>query len=572
MLSSYINRDTVVRRLIKVRCKLADNKADTKQLLDFVKFEERQKTENLSKTDKFIYSLFPPRSKWCHLGRQRQDIDSIKRNERKLYYTYRKAVQLGSNEKWYLTLCNEADYIVRMALSATNKIIPPTVHVLEKKRKENKIICRPVCCFDLETKIVISLYNKILTTLFDKYFLPCSYAFRISTESSLPFQHLKAVKDIQEYRLKHIGQPLYVAECDMQKFYDTIDHRVIKARFNMLFSKVKRDNNFSTQDRICIKKWFYSYVDCFSFAEQVNIYNHKPDHKIWDSIKGKHGYECCIEWVDELLEGSNKKARSRRSNLGVPQGGALSGLIANIVMHFVDVAVESYIGDKDMIYLRFCDDMILIGANRSEVEEALTVYNSSIKNAKLFPHKSMPMNYDKAVDFWEGKTRGPYEWGEKGKHTFPWITFVGFDINWKGNLRIRKKSIDKHLAKQHDTVWNLLNHYRNHAPKYHQYSILSSLKSRMVAMSVGRVGLWNYKDNPNIYSWAAAFSIIDKNPWSIRQMKLMDRHRNLELRHASKYLWKLTCPNKTMTGDHARRGQFYLGKPFSYYGQVFKDW
>lgn len=562
----------VVRRLIKVRCKLADKEADDKQLKDFVKFETNEKSTMISKSKKFIYSLFPPRSKWCHLGRTRQELDSIKRNERKLYYTYLKAVKVESKEKWYANLCNEADTIVKMALNPTEKIPSPTVHVIEKKRKDNIIICRPVCSFDVEIKIVLSLYNKMLTTLFDKYFLPCSYAFRIPKETSLPFQHMNAVKDIQAYRINHIDRPIYVAECDMQKFYDTIDHKVIKGRFNMLFSKIKRDIALTPREFRPIKSWFYSYVDCFGFAEQVLIYNNKPYHKIWDSIKGKQGFECRIEWIDELLKGSNKKARSKRQSLGVPQGGALSGLIANIVMHFVDMAVEKYIGDKDMLYLRFCDDMILLGTNKTEVEEALSVYNKAIKSAKLFPHESMPMKYTHAREFWDGKTRGPYEWGEKGKNTFPWITFVGFDINWKGNLRIRKKSIDKHLAKQHDTIWSLLNRYNNHNPRYQQYSILSSLKSRMIAMSVGRVGLWNYKENPNIHSWAAAFSILDKNPWSVSQMKFLDRHRNLELRHASQYLWKLTCPDKKMTGDHARRGQFYLGKPFSYYGQVFKEW
>lgn len=64
----------VVRRLIKVRCKLADKEADDKQLKDFVKFETNEKSTEISKSKKFIYSLFPPRSKWCHLGRARQEL------------------------------------------------------------------------------------------------------------------------------------------------------------------------------------------------------------------------------------------------------------------------------------------------------------------------------------------------------------------------------------------------------------------------------------------------------------------------------------------------------------------
>lgn len=571
MLSSYINRNEVVRRLIKIRCKLADKMADRKQLYDFVRFETKSKEDRRSNKDKFIYSLFPPRSQWCHIGMQRKNIDSVKRNEIKLLNTYKMAIKQNKNADWYIRLCQEADKIVRMALSPVSFIPVPIVHVLEKKREDDRIVCRPVCTFDLEVKIVLSLYNKVLTNLFDPLFLPCSYAFRVPKDDSLPFMHLKAVQDIQNFRKEHIGQPLYVAECDMQKFYDTIDHRVIKARFNMLFSKAKNIANLNGLECRCIRSWFYAYVDCFSFAKHVDVYNSMPNHPIWKHIANRGGKQCSIDWVRELREHVHV-CRRERNLFGVPQGGPLSGLIANIVMHFVDLAVERANEDKDIRYIRFCDDMLLVGAKKTEVENTLNVYNNSIKKARLYPHKSKSMNYAKAKDFWDGKTRGPYEWGEHGKHVYPWITFVGFDINWRGNLRIRKKSMDKHVVKQHDTVWHLLNHYSTHSPRYQQYSIISSLKSRMVAMSVGRVGLWNYKDNPNTHSWMAAFSILDKNPWSEKQMRLLDRHRNVELNRAQKYIWNLTCPNRKMSGDHKLRGRFYLGKPFSYYGQAFKEW
>lgn len=571
MLSSYINRDAVIRKLIKIRCKLADKRSEQMQVHDFVRFDKKLHLKT-NKESTLIYSLFPSRSQWCHIGKRRHEMDSSKRNESKLLFTYYKAKEKDSREDWYINLCREADKIVAMAMNPVNGIPAPHVHVIEKKREKNTIICRPVCTFDLEVKIVISLYNKFLTNLFDNLFLSCSYAFRVPKHGDPLFQHTKAVKDIQRYRKQHIGAPLYVAECDMQKFYDTIDHRVIKARFNMLFSKAKKQNDLSTQECQCIKSWFYSYVDCFGFNEHVNAFNSRPSDKIWASIRNRKGCECKIKWVEALTRGNNRAARNKRRMLGVPQGGPLSGLIANIVMHFVDLAVFNTMKGKDMLFLRFCDDMILIGINKEEVEATLNTYNQSIKSARLYPHPHEDTEGKSAKLFWEGKSRGPYIWGEHGKNVFPWITFVGFDINWQGELRVRRASIEKHIIKQHSTVWDLLNQYHNHYPKYQQYSILSSLESRMIAMSVGHIGLWNYKESTNTHSWMAAFSILDKNPWSEKQMKLLDRHRNLELRRAKSYIWELTCPTRKMSGDHANKSQFYHGKPFSYYGQAFKEW
>jgi hypothetical protein len=568
MLSTYINKEEVVKRLIKLRCKLADQKAQEIQLRNFVSLSSA--SEGPRSLERFIYSLFPPRSRWCHLGKARQNLDSVQRNKKKLFYTYIKAKRNTCKDEWYLNLCRESDKIIEMALHPVHGIPAPHVHVLEKKREKKTIFCRPVCTFDFELRIVLSLYNKILTDLFDDLFYPCSYAFRKSKPGDLTFQHLKAVRDIQKYRKNHLGRMLFVAECDMQKFYDTIDHGVIKARFNMLFNQVRKRTALTINERRCIKSWFYSYVDCFNFDENVNIYNKKEEHPIWKSIKNRHGYKCQIAWVKELLQ--FKKSDKRRLMRGVPQGGPISGFIANVVIHYVDRVVEKEIQGKDIQYFRFCDDMILIGCKKSEVEQVLGVYNSAIKRAKLFPHPSKSMNYTHAKDFWEGKTRGPYKWGDHGKDVYPWITFVGFDINWEGNIRIRMKSFEKHIKKQHDTVWSLLNQYNNHSPKFNRKTVLSSIKSRLVAMSVGRVTMWNYKENANMHSWMAAFSILDKNPWSEKQLKLLDRHRNKEIHRAKKFLERLSCPNETMKGDHKRKGQFFLGYPFSYYGQGFKKW
>lgn len=573
---SFIDRDKVVMKLIKYRCKLADKQAVKDQKNEFISRDFFKKTGNRVKDKDYLYEMFPPRKRWCRLGKVRVNLDTAARNERKLKYTYLKAKKRACKESWYLNLCAKADNIVRYAYKNRKGIAPPKVTVIEKKRNEDKHIieCRPVCLFtNLETKITLSLLNKYLTNLFDPYFHKCSYAFRKPKQDMHILQHLNAVEVIKKYREVHSEIALYVAECDMQKFYDTISHKVIKDRFLNLLHQAKKDKRISNYDAMMVKRWFFYYVDCFDFVTNVWVNNQKQaNHPFWKNIKNKDGYRCRIEWVDKHLL-NRKLTRKIKGRVGVPQGGALSGLIANIVMHFVDTEVLKAIENKDMLYCRFCDDMILIGVNQEEVSSTFQVYNKVIKKSQLVAHPNKGIELIHMKDFWKGKTRGPYKWMKGEFDSYPWITFVGFDINWCGNLRIRKSSFIRQMNKQTKVANELLLPYKKgKSARYCARTIFASLKSRLIATSVGRVNLWNYAENENLHSWMSAFSILDKNPWSMKQMRELDRHRQQVLARAQRTLSEVSCTKrkKEMNVRENQRELFsYTGCPFSYYGQCF---
>lgn len=581
MPSSFISRDLVVMKLIKERCKLAEIRSVREQKDEFINRCEVRRHSKQSEKESIICSLFPPRKQWCGIGRKRINLDANSRNQLRLKYTYLTARQKGSTAKWYNALCEFADSIVRMVDNTKGDIRPPRVTVIEKKVKKEACLieCRPICTFNMETKIIFSLLNKYLTKLFDTYFFNCSYAFRFSNDKGYSLPHLNTVVKVKEYRLSHIGQPLYVAECDMQKFYDTISHRVIKTRFSLLLHQAQKDGRISVQEAKCVRLWFFRYIDCFNFLDHVYSNNKKPyTDPFWHGINNPKGYECKIKWIDK--EDVNcysvllRRARKSNGHVGIPQGGALSGLIANIVMHHVDKIVCRAIADRDVLYCRFCDDMILIGTEYGVVDDIFKTYDRVVRKSYLFPHPNKNISLEHMKEFWNGKTRGPYEWNEKGNNVYPWITFVGFDVNWQGNLRIRKASFKRQIAKQNKIANELLVPYeRGKSPRYCAGTIKASLASRLIGMSVGRISLWNYKDNLNIHSWMSAFSILDENQWSSKQLKELDRHRQVVLARADKILFSIKCTNKKKE-DNPRENQrecfMYHGCPFSYFGQCFK--
>lgn len=582
MPSSFVSRDLVVMKLIKERCKLADAQSVRDQKDEFINRWELKGKHKASCHEKLIRSLFPPRKLWCGIGKERRNLDTSSRNQLRLKKTYLKAKKQNSTENWYKKLCDYADGVVRMVDNTVGDIKPPHVSVIEKKVKKDKslIECRPICSFDIKIKIIFSLLNKFLTKLFDDYFYDCSYAFRLPNNKGYRLQHLNAVSSVRDYRTAHLGKSLYVAECDMQKFYDTINHRVIKTRFALLLHRALKDGKITTADAKLVRQWFFRYVDCFNFLEHIYRNNKKPHtDNFWHGIKNPNGYDCKIKWIAKNDYGAGysvflRRARKRKGYVGVPQGGALSGIIANIVMHHVDKAVYEEIGDKDILYCRFCDDMILIGVDYSVVEKVFKTYNHAIKKSQLIPHPNKKIDVKHMSDFWDGKTRGPYEWNEKGDNVYPWITFVGFDINWKGNLRIRKASFKRQIAKQNKIANELIVPYeRDKTPRYCAGTIKASLVSRLIGMSVGRISLWNYMDNMNVHSWMSAFAILDENPWSVRQLKALDRHREVVIARAAQKLSSIKSTNKKKEGnprENQRERFVYHGCPFSYYGQCLR--
>lgn len=568
MLSNYLTDEMIVKKLIKQRCKLADKRFKQMQVVEFV---SGTKVKELDEEKTELYALFPPRSKWCRIGyERRKKMDSVQRNAFMLYATYNKAKQKMSKDAWFVKLQAKIAHIRYLALHPSITIPKPTVQMLFKKSDgKDKVVCRPVCKFDMDIKIVLSLYNKFLTFVLDDEFLSYSFAFRKPQKGNL-FQHLNAVRSLIDFRKKHLDQTLYVSECDMQKFYDTLDHNIIKGRFEMLMAKVKIKKKISHEDYICVKRWFFNYIDCFDFYRDVYSCNFDMNHKAWDMVRTQYkGKKCTVEWVEELIHEKKKKPYKRK---GIPQGGALSGLIANIMMHYVDIAIHQVIEDEDVAYLRFCDDMILVTTDEKKAKEVLEAYSQRLISSRLYPHPIKSMNIKKMRDFWKGKSRGPYKWAEHGRDVYPWITFVGYDVNWRGEVRVRKKSYERQLTKQHSVVWDLLNQYQNRgkSPKYSINTILESLRNRIIGMSVGRVTLWNYQKYENVHCWLSAFPLLDKNKWAVAQLKGMDRHREQELYRAFKFLEKIDCPKRSKNKAGVRRKEHYYGKAFSYYGQALK--
>ena len=585
-LEKYINRQAVLKILIQYRCKEAE-RIQRVIVVDHLAVSNGR-TERARSCMQEVYSLFPPRRQWVHVGcDRRKKLTQIQKSELSLLLTVlRERNREAEHPEWYQRLESRIDKIIKAAITNSQLFASPRVSVIEKKRDEKKksIECRPICLFKtLDERVYASLFNKVYTNLFDTVFYDNSFAFRAHQYGDPQMLHLKAVRAIKQFRKTHSGN-LWVAECDMKKFYDTIDHDLIKMRFSQIISWKKQAGDINIEEARILKRVIYSYVNCYSFYKDVYKYNNKPLDPIWRHIAKSEKYDKCIKWVLNEIESRCLKEgcpyrtkRHYKHQLGVPQGGALSGIIANVVMHFVDLRLREYWMDNPaFLYVRFCDDMIMIGEKRAQIENAFECYSNSIKMSNLYMHEPRTFDDKRMKFFWEGKTRPPYQWGAPSKNVFPWITFVGYDVNWEGDTRIRRSTIKKEILKQYEKrveIEHLLRETSGRNPQWSKQYVWNSVYKRMIGMSVGRVPLWDYKTFDNNYSWAKAFVELTDNPWSEEQLRRLDMHRNLMMKRLSRFLLGLNYGDiKPSDKKEQSRAIWFFGKPYSYFGQVLKKW
>lgn len=592
--NEYFTRERIIRQLCNIRVKIAKGRNrkhrlhiitksksynyHLKTLAGFNYFEE-EKLNNYEKYNQELVAelnrILPGRRQWIRPFEYIRNglnegnmLSTIQINLYSLQKTIEFRERSGSNLPWVVNLERFIQEIQEAVKQRSFKIEPPITYPNRGNKEDNK--CRPISVFGLRERIILSITNSYLTDLFDDYLEPCSYAFRKKRDDSKTVSHHDCIKAILNYKKQHDGKPLWVVECDIKKFYDSVNHKIIKALYTELISKSQEAHpglDFTTVSHI-----FHSYLDSYSFSSDIFS---KLDDDYWENHRIPSGR---FEWIDGDLEENGYYCDFRNERIGVPQGGALSGLIANIVLDVADKIVLQ----TGVFYLRFCDDMVIMHPEKSTCELARDLYLETLRSLKLVWHDFKSPDQMKEVKagrvshkpFWESKSKGPFIWDSIENGGFPWIGFVGYEINNEGSVRVRKKSLNKEIEKQKKIKKDFSRASFKELRRSKEY-IGNSLINTLVGMSVGRVNMRNYQNCNSSMCWKNGFKALNYNKYSVRQMRLLDRFRNKYYESFLKKLSKRPDPEKVEKPSKSkvnRRNREIVdyNKPFSYYYQVLE--
>lgn len=483
-----------------------------------------------------------------------QRINSVDHNTKallKTIYHYRKT---KPTEPFLLKLENFIDEIIEAINDENFSLASP--QILSKLKKPNDKscnVCRPICVFPLKDKIIISIINKYLTKAFDNIFYDHSYAFRAKKgDAKFPPTHHSAVEHILEYKNKYKGKRLWVSECDISKFFDTVNHNVVKEKFREIINEHNKANTVKIDKRAILI--FYKYLQCYDFQRFVYALN--DDKNYWVKNKRSGGR---FEWVKDDLINLNCYKNIKLNRIGIPQGGALSGLIANIVLHSIDMEIKSA-EDEKLCYVRFCDDMLLIHPNRKICNEKTDTYFKALEKLQLISHQPKPVYNTNKKDFWNNsKSKLPYKWSKLSDNSFDRIGFVGYEICYNGTLRVRKSSLIKEKRKIRDLTEHTLSILKSGKRKSDDM-ILESVSNKLIGMSVGRVTMRNHKFSDNEMCWVNGFTLLRNNDNLRTQLRRLDYYRSKHFSRFKKKLSMIPQVQRRASGESKKIGKHFFIK------------
>ncbi len=456
--TEYASKKRILELLIKERVKVA-LKGNLKSLSPAVIAKNAEQEKKMTVAEQ-IFMLMPPRDSWCRPQKKdRIQIDG-ERKSGKQVLTRSIAQTIKKHRKTY----DDFPYLQRLDLFIANLRKDITgdaplefnsIKIVGKKKKvdsDNVTILRPICVFEsLREKLLIALASKYLSEAFDPLLHEEILSYRPlrkyhNSEEPVITDRDNAIENLQEYRNRHKRQNIYVAECDIQKYFDTINHDVIRNCF------AKFAENAHTLcpgfEYRCVKRILDAYLDSYSFYKNVLVENEKlmlcESPRKYESPKDTLFVERGCYTREEFQISTDR--------IGIPQGGALSGLISNVVLSTVDNESILKNSDPNRFFCRYGDDIILMHTSKAECKRLIDRYCSLLTEHKLLYHEFTSVadsQYRKADGtvrhaLWDQKSRSPFLWGRSNgeNEQVDWIGFLGYEVRYTGEVRLRRSSLN----------------------------------------------------------------------------------------------------------------------------------
>ena len=519
--------EVVISKLIAIRANEAFKKHET----NF--FDSIHKLEGETVLP-LVYAMMPPRKKWITVGQEtRRSRNLTKVTSERIKRTILRDMRLG-RELPYLVRLHEFVKSVKEKLE-TGSIEAPAIGFVPK----DATYSRPITLYSLADRIAINIKAMELTDAWDDRFEDCAVAFRSKAfrDRSELTNHHDVFSKIIDWKKESdaAGLPIFVAEADIKGFYDNVDKRMVKDWL--------KANNESDKliDSYLAGFNFYGLLMGESFRKEVKVKHYRDDMEALDSE------------FDEV-------------NYGLPQGGALSCLFANVVFSSVDRDIMRLVKASNgrLLYLRYCDDMIIMGNDEGLVKEAFSLYMEGTKKLRLPVHPPTEVAvYGKS--FWAAKTKDVYQWS---RTAMPWLSFLGYQMRYNSVLRMRPKSIEKELIAQKDMVDKILYRiWRSDKPV--PPSLLYKLENRFFKRITGFCRENFHKAEG--FSWNRGYLLLKDHPSMEAQFKLLDRKKIAQMNRLvkrgfkrpnfySSYYQTMRRKNvRDSAGDHGEEWRSFAG-------------
>lgn len=258
------------------------------------------------------------------------------------------------------------------------------------KRKE-----RPIAYAAHVDSHIYAFYAKLLSEKYERKLAnlglaDCILAFRPLGKSNIHFA-LDAFNKIKE-----IG-PCSAVALDLSKFFDTLDHQILKEKWADLIDSPKLPPDHFN---------IFKSIAKFSTVEKEKLYE-KFGISLNNPKNGRH--RVCEPSEFRTLVRKENLIITNNNTFGIPQGSPLSALLSNIYMIDFDKKMKTYVDIHGGCYYRYCDDMLFIvptplrdkiaGFARQEIEKLKVKINPDKTELRTFSSLNNKLIADRPLQY-----------------------------------------------------------------------------------------------------------------------------------------------------------------------------
>ncbi len=300
-----------------------------------------------------------------------------------------------------------------------------------RRNKEGKTVrsvkIRPIMFASHLDAHIYSYYNYLLYQEYEDYLRRAGISEQVIAYRKVEIEeegkgksNIHFAKEAFDY-VKTLEEPIVITQ-DIEKFFDEINHKILKERICRVGNKTELDESFY---KVYKSLTLYKYVDYADFI----------DKELKKKVRGNK-YAVYRVLKDIFRKNLLSKA--------IPQGSPISGLLANIYLIDFDLAVKEAF--PNVFYRRYSDDLIFV-CSLAEKDKLLEFIYKKIEEhlLKINPQKSFISYFYKKNEklFCSKVTNGL----DKKLGHRDYISYLGFEFNGDNTL-LRKATIQRLKHKQ----------------------------------------------------------------------------------------------------------------------------
>ncbi|MDO5391045.1 MAG: reverse transcriptase domain-containing protein [Eubacteriales bacterium] len=247
----------------------------------------------------------------------------------------------------------------------------------------------------------------------------------------------KLINDGIRQKKRNIAKPrFYPDQCIHHALIQGIEPVLMKGMYHYCCGSVKGRGD--KRIRKAVKKWLKRNPKKSKYVLKMDVHHfyESIDHDELKKVLAKKIKDKRVLWLCGVIIDSCPK--------GIPIGNYTSQWFCNLFLEDLDHKIKAFLG-KDYIYVRYIDDMVIIGPNKRKLHQARKMIEEELQGKKL----QMKGNYQVFR-----LRRSPFE-----KHKGRPLDFLGCKFHKDETLTIRKSILKRIKRKARRIEWLANHHY-----------------------------------------------------------------------------------------------------------------